>query len=450
MTSNRVAPNGRIQHDDAVRREMSDLLGLSTQIIDEGRTDELTNRVTQQLSEVADGIAVVESFGHCVAFRTDSDLLVFDTSNPAAGPRVVEALRGWSEEPVRTVVYTHGHLDHVGGSVAFVNDASARGFARPSFVAHAAVLERFARYRLTDGWNVAINRRQFGPRRTVGLTADSGPAGSRARFLPDDVIAPDVVFENRLTLKAGGLDVELHHARGETDDHLWAWIPSRRAIACGDFLIWNFPNAGNPQKVQRFPGEWAAALRQMAALEPDLLLPAHGLPIGGRDRIKMVLDDVATALEHLVEDVVARMNAGETLDAILQAVSVPPHLLAKPYLRPLYDEPEFVVRNIWRLYGGWWDGNPARLKPPGDAELAREVADLAGGSVALARRGEQVAREGNLRLACQLVEWARAVGPDDAEVRAIASEVYELRRSSETSLMARGVFAAAKGTEEGP
>ena len=50
----------------------------------------------------------------------------------------------------------------------------------------------------------------------------------------------------------------------------------------GDFVIWNFPNAGNPQKVQRYPIEWAAALRAMIAKEPELLLPAHGLPIAGR------------------------------------------------------------------------------------------------------------------------------------------------------------------------
>jgi alkyl sulfatase BDS1-like metallo-beta-lactamase superfamily hydrolase len=49
-----------------------------------------------------------------------------------------------------------------------------------------------------------------------------------------------------------------------------------------------------------------------------------------------------------------------------------------PYLQPSYDEPEFIVRNIWRLYGGWWDGNPAKLKPPKQSDLAKEIANLAG------------------------------------------------------------------------
>ena len=145
-------------------------------------------------------------------------------------------------------------------------------------------------------------------------------------------------------------------------------------MAVGDFVIWNFPNAGNPQKVQRFPIEWAAALREMIAKEPELLLPAHGLPIEGRARIAGVLDDIATALELIVREVIDMMNAGEVLDTIVHSVIVPDDLLSKPYLRPLYDEPEFVVRGVWRQFGGWWDGAPSRLKPAPDAVLATELA----------------------------------------------------------------------------
>jgi glyoxylase-like metal-dependent hydrolase (beta-lactamase superfamily II) len=107
-------------------------------------------------------------------------------------------------------------------------------------------------------------------------------------------------FREQRTLTIGDHSVELNHAIGETDDHLWAWVPDKKWIMAGDFLIWNFPNAGNPQKVQRYPLEWAKALRDMAAKEPELLLPAHGLPINGKERIEIVLTDIASALETLV------------------------------------------------------------------------------------------------------------------------------------------------------
>ena len=93
----------------------------------------------------------------------------------------------------------------------------------------------------------------------------------------------------------------------------------------------------------------------------------------------MVLGDIAAALENLVADVIAMMNEGATLDTIVHTVSVPAETLAKPYLRPLYDEPEFVIRNIWRQFGGWWDGAASRLKPSPDGQLAAVIADLCGG-----------------------------------------------------------------------
>lgn len=45
-----------------------------------------------------------------------------------------------------------------------------------------------------------------------------------------------------------------------------------------------------------------------------------------------------------------------------------------------YDEPDLVVRNIWLLDGGWYDGNPAHMKPAKQQDLAKEIALMAGGA----------------------------------------------------------------------
>jgi alkyl sulfatase BDS1-like metallo-beta-lactamase superfamily hydrolase len=415
---------------------MGDLLELSARVIDEGDLSEPVNRPSGELSEVADGVAVVEAFSHVVAFRTADGLVLFDTSLDAFAPAVLAGLDRWAPgDVVATIVYTHGHLDHVGGAQRLVDAAVERGGRRPQIVGHDAVAHRFDRYRMTAGYNAAINRRQFGGR---GVDPSDG-------FFADWVY-PDVTYESAMELDAGDLHVELRHGRGETDDHTWAWIPSLRAVCAGDFLIWAFPNAGNPQKVQRYPDDWARELRAMAALAPELYLPAHGLPIAGRERIAGVLDDVATALEGLVRDTLELMNAGARLDQVLAEVRVPQALLDKPYLRPTYDEPEFVVRNIWRLYGGWWDGNPANLKPARDAALASEVAALAGGAAALLERARVLAEsdaDEHLRLACHLAEYAALAAPDDATITGAVAEVYERRRSRELSLMSRGIFGGA-------
>ncbi|MFK7988603.1 MAG: alkyl sulfatase dimerization domain-containing protein [Sandaracinaceae bacterium] len=382
------------------------------------------------LEELEDGLAFIGSFCNVTAVETGEGLVLVDTGGPMTGPANVGRLRKWQTGPlsVHTVVFTHGHVDHVMGIGPLEEDGPAR------VVAHRAIKDRFDRYRLTAGYNGAINRRQFRIKEFKWPT--------RYRY-------PDLTYESSLTLTVGGRSFELHHDRGETDDHTWVWMPETRALATGDLFIWASPNCGNPQKAQRYPREWAAALRKMAALEPALLLPGHGPPIFGEDRVQRALTETAELLETLVEQTLHWMNEGAPLDAVVERVKAPPELLARPYLRPDYDEPEFIVRNLWRLYGGWWDGDPAWLKPAPQSELADEIAELAGGAERLAKRARDLSEAGEHRLACHFAEWAGRAAPHDKLVRELRREVYEARRSEETSLMARSVFRAAGEEEPG-
>ena len=416
---------------------MADLLSMSADIIDGRVTPEALgplNRINHQLSELATDLAVVEAFSHCIVFKTDEGLVTFDTSNEHGGKKCVSAIQSWTHDPFHTVVFTHGHIDHVGGCGAFCDAYEGR---KPIIVGHENVAARFDRYRMTNGYNHVINERQFGQFKRRGYDL----AGA-SQFLPIATPKPDVTYSAGMTMSVGGLDIELNHAKGETDDHTWAWIPKHKAICAGDFFIWAFPNAGNPQKAQRYPKEWAAALREMASRDAELFLPAHGLPISGRNRIQSVLNEAAEVLETLVEQTINLMNQGASLNDIIHSVKVRAELLEKPYLAPTYDEPEFVVRNIWRLYGGWYEGNPAQLKPARDRAVAEELAHLAGGAVKLAKRAEALA-ESDTRLACHLAEFAVQAEPDNKVIHALRAEVYQRRREGETSLMAKGIFGYA-------
>jgi alkyl sulfatase BDS1-like metallo-beta-lactamase superfamily hydrolase len=359
------------------------------------------------------------------AFATDDGLVLVDTSNQVLAGHVHDVVRGWDARSVSTVVFTHGHIDHCFGVEHYEADNQALGAAPPRVIAHEAVPARFDRYRATAGYNETINRRQF-----------SMPGFE----WPRDFRYPDETYQRELMLNVGGERFELHHARGETDDHTWVWVPERRVLCTGDLFIWASPNCGNPQKVQRYAKDWVTALRVMAELDAATMLPGHGLPIIGADRVREALLDTAALLEHLHDEVLTMMNEGSTLDEIIHTVRAPAALLEKPYLRPVYDEPEFVVRNVWRLYGGWWDGTPSRLKPAADAVVGREVAALAGGVEALAARARAVADAGDLRLAAHLADWAVLAAPDDAAAHRVRAEVYERRLQAETSTMTKEIF----------
>jgi alkyl sulfatase BDS1-like metallo-beta-lactamase superfamily hydrolase len=181
----------------------------------------------------------------------------------------------------------------------------------------------------------------------------------------------------------------------------------------------------------------------MAALNPEILVPGHGPPLGGATAIARYLDASAAWLESLHDQTVDLLNQGLRVDEIVHRVDVPDALAKLPWLQPTYDDPEFVVRNVCRLYGGWWDGNPAHLKPAAEDDLARSLVALAGSATAIASHAEQHMAAGELRLAGHLAEWAALAAPDDVYVQTVRAVVNERRAEAEPSQMAKGIFRAA-------
>ena len=121
----------------------------------------------------------------------------------------------------------------------------------------------------------------------------------------------------------------------------------------------------------------------------------------------------------------------------------PAELAEKPYLRPVYDEPEFIVRNVVRHLGGWWTGVPSELKPAPRRALGREIAALAGGIGPLLERARAALEAGDLKIASHLVDFAADAEPESREVHALRAEVYRRRVGAESSTMSKGVFGAA-------
>lgn len=407
---------------------MGTIRDLSEKLLSGATTTSEMNPFAPMLAveEVAPRAAFVSSFANVTAIDTDEGLVLVDTGSFFLAAATKSLVQGFSPRRLHTALFTHGHVDHVFGVPLWEAEG---GPAR--VIAHEAVPRRFARYRLTRGYNSCINQRQF------QVTGE----------FPSDFREPDVCFQDAVTIEVGGERIEIHHALGETDDHAWAFFPGKKLLCTGDLFIWATPNAGNPQKVQRYPREWAAALRAMSVLGAEVLCPGHGPPIFGADVVRTALVETAELLESLVEQTLGLMNQGARLDRVLAEVRAPARLLDRPYLRPVYDEPEFIVRNVWRLYGGWYDGNPAHLKPGPDGALAREIAGLSGGARRLADRATELSAQGEHALACHLAETAALASPNDAGIWTARAAVYEARAKVESSLMARGIYRSAAKDE---
>lgn len=381
-----------------------------------------------KVEEVAPQVYCITSFGNVGFVTTGEGVVVVDTAVHQLGEIILRDIRKITDEPIHSVIYTHGHYDHAFGVSALLRDAEERGDPKPRIIAHENVVRRFNRYRELQGQQEFINRIQF-----------SVPEGMTA--VPREYHYPDVTYHDRFSFRLGDFTFELRFGMGETDDATWVWIPERKIVFSGDFIIWSCPNIGNPFKVQRYETEWADALEQMAALHPDILVPGHGPVIRG-EKIQKVCLNTARALRYLHEEVVKRLNQGAWIEQILDEVKLPEDLARKAYLAPIYGCPAFIIHGIHRRYAGWYDGNPSHLFPSKTSEIAREVASLAGGPEALLSRAKALKEAGEIQLALHLVDFVldNPETSDLSEAHSLKADLLEARASVEPSFIARNIF----------
>ncbi len=178
-----------------------------------------------------------------------------------------------------------------------------------------------------------------------------------------------------------------------------------------------------------------------------LLLPGHGEPINGAEEIRACCLYTAEALRAIVSQALEGLNAGKTHEEILAKIEIPEHLRKFHYLDPLYDRPEFIARNVIRLYGGWWDGVPSHILPATMKARAEEIVKLAGGVKPLIERARELMNT-DLKLACHLAEWAALAAPTDLAAQQCVIDVFAAHAEKEISLMGRGILSHAVRTAE--
>lgn len=339
-------------------------------------------------------------------FETAEGIVLVDTGYAPAGPALLDALRELSDKPVHTIIYSHHHLDHAYGTWALIEAGES-----PRIVADESFLEEMGLdIRLADYANTRLN--------------DQDP-----RYVPrswEDVYAPTETFRGHTTLTIGGEDFVLNHARGETADHVWVHVPSRDVVVTGDLHQPFLPNAGNGKRRQRYVSEWANALREMAALEPKLLLPMHGPAMTSSAEIQNKLDVVASTFESITQQVTDGLNAGLRQDEVVAAVKLPKELENHPQLDPYYNTVQDIAKMVVREYSGWWDGIPSHWTPATKQAQGRMIVELAGGMDDLVSRARELLHSDPL-LASHLADWAFYAEPDNALVLQLGIDTYTRR-----------------------
>lgn len=340
-----------------------------------------------------------------VVFETDEGLVLIDSGYAPAGPVLAEVLPTLSPKPVHTIVLTHFHADHAFGAWALMQQSPP-----PRVIATDAFIEQMELDMRTWGLNARNNQQKL---------ADVPRSW-------DQAVRPTETFHGKTTLRIGGEDFVLTHARGETEDQLWVAVPGRSAVVSADYFQSFLPNAGNGKRRQRYPEEWAQALRDMAARQPQLLLPAHGAAITDTAEIQDRLPAQARMLDSIARQVVDGLNRGERKDLVFDAVALPADLAGRDDARELYVSARDIGRMVASQYTGWWDDIPSHWRPAPLAREAGELAALAGGADRLIERAVALAPQ-DAPLASQLADWAWLADGDNPVVVQGAMRVYAQR-----------------------
>jgi alkyl sulfatase BDS1-like metallo-beta-lactamase superfamily hydrolase len=374
-----------------------------------GRVDTAIEDVKDKTSviEVAPGSYLIRMpIVNAAFFETDEGIVLVDTGMAPAGPAILDAIRSVSEQPIHTIIYTHGHVDHAYGTWAMMEAGET-----PAIIAHDLLKPRFERYIRLRG-SLA---------RYMSQPEDQLPASE------SDLVWPTRYFSDRLELEIGGETFVLQHHKGETDDQLYVWVPDRKALASADYYQGFLPNAGNGKRYQRHVEDWAVALREMAALQPEILLPAHGAPISDTATIVENFTVLADTLQYIVDATIEGLNAGKRKDLIYGAIELPEHLAQHPTMNVQYVSVSDISKMVIKKYTGWWDDIPSHWTPASMEDQGEMIIDLAGGNIPAITQYAREMIADNIRLASHLTDWLFYARPDDPDIQQLVFDVYKTR-----------------------
>jgi len=316
-----------------------------------------------QVNKVTDGVYLARGFGQGNAIMVEGDdgVVIFDVGDSYEhGQAMLAAFREHTDKPIKAVIYSHFHFDHVFGSKAWVEAADQN----VQIVAHESTVryfdERVSALAPRTDWGLSM---QFGMHLDETCEVGDGPLCSGVHGIQfprvgstkghkRHVIYPNRTFRDKLALDIAGLKIELIHSPSETPDNILLWLPEKKTILTGDSLTPTLPPifTARGQRV-RDPEGYLASLDTMRALQPEHVVPSHGPAFSGQ-LANEVLVNYRDAVAFMYHQTVRLINQGLGPEEIAARVRLPSHLADSPLLGQWYNDLQTDIRGIYSYLVG--------------------------------------------------------------------------------------------------
>ena len=347
--------------------------------------------------KINDAISMVPATGNVYLVKTPDGDVVIDTAMAEIAGEVRKILDSEPHGPIKYIILTHAHADHIGG-IALWKEPGTQIIAQRNyveFVHYVARLEGF-----------------FAPRNAAAFNRTAQPAGTWAGNFGGKV-EPTILFDESYKFTLGGIEFQLFSTPGETPDHLTVWIPAYKAAFIGDNYFGittpepnSFPNLYAIRGTKpRWALDWVKSLDTVLALKPEIVLNGHGEPIVGNAEITRRLTRYRDAIQYVHDETVKGMNAGKDVFALMQEIKLPP----KYDLTEIFGKVGWSVRGIYEGYAGWYDGNPTSMYETPSSSVYPDLVRLAGGPEPLARLALDKIGDGKAVEALHLTDVVLAV-----------------------------------------
>ncbi|MGA8251649.1 MAG: MBL fold metallo-hydrolase [Mycobacterium sp.] len=389
--------------------------------------DAMRPAAAEKAEQIAPGLWCSPGLSNAYLLTTGAGRVIINTGMGFEGPVHRANFDAVDSSPVRYIIFTQGHVDHVGG-LDSVRDPGTTVVAQANWTLWRDDNERLMPYR--------ASRSAFAFQDTLaeGIRAIQQRLGTK-HLAGQSVPVVDVDFEDTLSLDVGGRRMELISVPGgETNDSLVAWLPEERICLCGNVfgpIFGHIPNLVT-MRGDRYRDALTAiaSVERVRDLQPELLVTGHFEPIAGADQINAELTRLRDAIQHIHDQTVAGMNAGKDVRTLMREIALPPECeVGQGYGKVAWD-----VRAIWENYSGWFHHqSTTELYPIGFDAVATDVVELAGAD-ALVRRARAHLAEGRPVHAIYLAEL---LPPDHRGAREVLRDAHENLLADSTNFWER-------------
>ncbi len=410
------------------------------------RVHDLRKVFTPRITKITDDIYYASGYalGGVQMVITDQGLVIIDTTESKETAKVIlEEFRKITDKPIRYIIYTHGHVDHVCGSTVFMEEGAqviatreTVDFLSKDFGSLGRFHNRSRHIQFGDiAEDYALERAYEPPVHLPTLEQSK------------DFVWPTITFDREYTFVLGGKRFELYHTVGETPDHLMVWLPHEKALFCGDLYYLSFPNLSSPMLEPRPVRGWYESLERMVAMQAEYLIPGHTSAVIGANNVREALTSHARAIRYVYEETIKSIDEGKSVKEAVRSIKLPEEMAQRTQLREAYGRVDWSVRGIYQGETGWYDGRGTHLDPLPPRFRARELVALTGGADKILARTIELQKKGEHQLVCELCDIVLEANPEDKMARIIKASSLEYLAYSCDNLNMFGFYRSAASLE---